>query len=74
MLDDLSNMQPMNQRIQNKWPMIDALAASLGASRAARLKWRTRGVPYRWQLILIRSSDGAIRPDDFLPATHEVAA
>lgn len=29
--------------------VIDGLAKELGASEAARKKWRQRGVPYRWR-------------------------
>lgn len=47
------------------WAAIDALAASLGVSRSARLKWRTRGVPYRWQIRLTVESKGSISLHDF---------
>lgn len=32
------------------WSMIDAVAGDLGASEAARRKWRQRGVPSAWQV------------------------
>ena len=61
----------MNERLATKWPVIDALASSLGASQSARLKWRSRGVPYRWQVILIGASKGSIRPEDFARSSSQ---
>jgi len=57
----------------NSWPVIDALASALGASIAARRKWRSRGVPYKWRLILIEASKGRIRPDDFSSGRNKAA-
>lgn len=33
--------------------IIDECAKALGASEAARKKWRQRGVPHRWRLPII---------------------
>lgn len=36
--------------------LIDDLAAELGASEAARKKWRQRGIPHRWRIPLIEAA------------------
>jgi len=40
------------QNTNLSWPVVDNIAASLGASDAARRKWRQRGIPYLWQIKL----------------------
>jgi len=35
------------------WPLIDTLAAELGAKERARLKWRQRGVSLPWQIKIV---------------------
>jgi len=37
--------------------MVEELAESLGASRAAVFKWRSRGVPYEWQIRIVEASN-----------------
>jgi hypothetical protein len=49
LLDDLSNLRPMAKQTLT-WPLIDAVAAELGATPAARAKWRARRVPFKWQV------------------------
>lgn len=48
-----------------KWHLIDSLAASRGVSAHARAKWRTRGIPYRWRLVLLQDSAGGLHVTDF---------
>lgn len=48
-----------------KWPLIAKLAEKHGASKAARAKWRSRGVPYKWRLILLSAAAGQLTPSDF---------
>jgi len=49
----------------DKWPAIFEAAKALGAGRHTILKWRQRGVPYKWQIKLNRHTDGALSFDDF---------
>ena len=32
------------------WPLVDAIAAELGATPAARAKWKARRVPFKWRV------------------------
>lgn len=38
----------------NKRHLIEAIAADLGIKKPALLKWRERGVPYRWHIPILR--------------------
>lgn len=37
--------------------MVEEIAESLGASRAAIFKWRQRGVPSEWQIRIVEASN-----------------
>lgn len=52
------------------WKLVDEIAADLGATEPARLKWRQpkRGVPAAWQIKIARelmSRGVAVSLDDF---------
>lgn len=76
LLDDLSNhVATMNKPILT-WTLVDDTAVELGATEAARRKWRTSGrqVPFEWRMKIIEAlaaKDMAIVSADFdrLPET-----
>ncbi len=37
------------------WQLIDDTATELGAQQDARLKWRQRGVPPKWQIAIVQN-------------------
>jgi hypothetical protein len=44
-----------------EWATVLAIAARLGVSYAARMKWKERGsVPHKWRRAIILASDGAL--------------
>lgn len=51
---DIWTDRPIDRAMANQitWKLVDAVAADLGATEAARLKWRQkgRGVPSVWQI------------------------
>ncbi len=40
--------------ISLSWKLVDDIAADLGASEAARLKWRQRKVPSEWRIRIVQ--------------------
>jgi 2-oxoglutarate dehydrogenase E1 component len=46
-------------RSSQDWQAIDKFAKRLGASAAARAKWRQRGIPHRYRLALLRMAEEA---------------
>lgn len=34
------------------WQLVDQVAADLNAKQEARLKWRQRGVPAKWRILI----------------------
>jgi hypothetical protein len=65
----------MTKTAPHTTPEIEKRALALGANRAAVYKWRERGVPPKWQILLIKESGGKIKPCDFSePAKSEAAA
>lgn len=44
------------------WKLIDDIAASLGVSTDARLKWRQRGVPPKWRIQIAEAMMGRSIP------------
>ena len=74
-LDDLSNHRRMSENALT-WAVVDEIAAELGASEPARLKWRqvNRGVPASWRMAIAdRLGEKGFRPSsadfDALPST-----
>ena len=41
---------------QNKWPIIDSIAASLGVSKNNRRLWRQRNIPFRYRLPILNEA------------------
>ena len=37
------------------WQLVDETGAQLGAEKAARLKWRQRGVPSKWRIDIVQA-------------------
>ena len=72
-LDDLSNTHEMTKAVLTT-PEIEQRALDLGANRAAVYKWRERGVPSKWQMRLVKESNGEIKPDDFVETPKEAAS
>lgn len=73
-LDDLSNHSRMAEVVT--WKLVDDAAAQLGATEAARLKWRQegRGVPPAWRIriaTMLGKAGQSIALSDFdtLPST-----
>ena len=44
---------------------IEKAALNLGVTQAALYKWRSRGVPYKYRVILVQRSNGQIKLSDF---------
>lgn len=40
------------------WRLVDETGAELGANESARLKWRQRGVPFKWRIQITQSLMG----------------
>lgn len=59
-LDELSNHFAMTQTALD-WRLVDQIADSLGATEAARRKWRARQVPYKWRLAIVGELNAAGR-------------
>jgi len=38
---------------KEKWPMIEGFGKSLGVSASALQKWKTRGVPHKFRLVMM---------------------
>jgi hypothetical protein len=49
----MSNHSEMSEITLN-WQLVDAVAADLDANKEARLKWRQRGVPPKWQISIVQ--------------------
>jgi hypothetical protein len=50
------------------WPLIVRIAMAHGVRAGAIKKWRQRGVPYKWRLVIIAAAGAEgveISPDDF---------
>ena len=55
---DIRDKLSIHTRTMKKQDQIDALAAELGVSYEARMKWRQRGhVPGKWHLRLMRLAE-----------------
>jgi hypothetical protein len=50
---------------KQKLDIIMMMAKQHGVRYSARRKWVQRGVPPKWQIILVRESDGLLTFDDF---------
>lgn len=49
--------------------LVQEYADRLGVSRDAQRKWRERGgIPPKWQLEIIRMSEGKVTANDFMAA------
>ena len=49
-----------------KFQLVNDLAERLGVKYTARYQWRTRGVPSKWDIPLIRAGRGKIKLKDFM--------
>lgn len=49
----------------SEWRLIDTIATKLGAKPAALKKWRQRGVPYKWQVLIVQNARGRLDLSDF---------
>jgi len=54
-------------RVERHWLTIRRLALAHGVKRATMKKWRRRGVPWKWRLVLTEETNGAIPPEAFEP-------
>jgi hypothetical protein len=55
----------MNGLPPEKWRLINEMGERLGAKAKAREKWKARGVPPAWQILIVREAPGLISFYDF---------
>ena len=64
MLDRLSNMRVMDTK-SDIWKTVSRIGLAHGLSHWAIRKWASRGVPTKWQIVIVKETGGVISFEDF---------